>query len=88
MLHIALVSGYFCPEGTAGVADINTQSGTPSVKNLCPKGHFCPLNTEAATENPCPAGTYNQLTGQSNENTACRSCPVGRFCAEGNYFTA
>ena len=82
--RIDLCSGYFCPAGTAGVADITTQSGTPSVENLCPRGHFCPEGTPSDTEYPCPVGKYNQLLGQSDEATACRDCPIGRYCLQGN----
>jgi len=28
----------------------------------CPEGHYCPQQTEFDTQNPCPAGTFNNVT--------------------------
>ena len=30
---------------------------------ICPAGYYCPVGTTAANEFPCPAGTYNNVTG-------------------------
>lgn len=40
-------------------------------------GYFCPGGT--AVPVPCPEGTLSPLEG-ALAPTACRQCPVGRFC--------
>lgn len=42
----------------------------------CPRGHFCPSGT--SHPQPCPAGSYNNLTGQAS----CFPCPAGYSCPE------
>lgn len=42
----------------------------------CPQGHFCPRGT--SVPQPCPAGSYNNLTGQAS----CFPCPAGYYCPE------
>ncbi|KAF6119825.1 hypothetical protein HJG60_010211 [Phyllostomus discolor] len=42
----------------------------------CPQGHFCPRGT--SLPQPCPAGSYNNLTGQAS----CFPCPAGYYCPE------
>ncbi len=42
-------------------------------------GHFCPNNTEFATQFPCNNGTYNNQTGGMNVND-CELCPPGMYC--------
>lgn len=37
------------------------------------------LGTSYATEYPCPEGSYNALSQQTNE-TSCDLCPAGRYC--------
>ncbi|KAH3741464.1 hypothetical protein DPMN_048189, partial [Dreissena polymorpha] len=46
---------------------------------VCPTGHYCPQGTTMALEFPCPMGTYNNVTGSTNE-TACIDCPPGYYC--------
>ncbi|XP_071497013.1 uncharacterized protein [Diadema antillarum] len=45
----------------------------------CPVGHYCPDGTEYSDQFPCPAGTYNNVTGQTNL-TDCLYCPPGMYC--------
>ncbi|XP_071958404.1 uncharacterized protein [Antedon mediterranea] len=45
----------------------------------CPVGHYCPESTGYADQYPCPAGSYNNLTGQPN-STNCEYCPPGMYC--------
>ncbi|KAI8480901.1 hypothetical protein Bbelb_413740, partial [Branchiostoma belcheri] len=45
----------------------------------CPPGHYCPEGTEFDQQYPCPAGTYNNKTGQHNVSD-CPACPPGMFC--------
>ena len=48
----------------------------PTLK--CPRGHYCAGND--ATPLPCPAGTYQNVTGQAE----CKTCPPGYYCLEGS----
>ena len=45
----------------------------------CPAGAYCPENTTASHEFPCPAGTFSNVT---NIQTAaeCEQCTGGYFC--------
>lgn len=42
-------------------------------------GHFCRLNTTRPKEYPCPPGTFNPKTAQTN-HSACLSCTPGMYC--------
>ncbi|CAH1797039.1 unnamed protein product, partial [Owenia fusiformis] len=44
----------------------------------CPTGHYCPPGTGADIM-PCPAGTYNPITGLHNI-TECTQCDGGSYC--------
>lgn len=65
-------AGYFCAIGTEAISEAI----------LCPRGYYCPAGTTFATENACPAGTYNPLRGAVSSG-ACRVCPAGFYCAAG-----
>lgn len=56
--------GFYCPRGTEVPV------------HQCSEGHQCPLGS--MTEDPCPAGTWQNLEGQG----ACKKAPAG-FYAEG-----
>jgi hypothetical protein len=56
--------GYYCTGG----------AGSP-IQYLTPAGHYSVSGAYQATA--CPAGTYNQETGQS----VCLDCPAGFLCA-------
>ena len=45
-------------------------------------GHYCLVNTTQPKQFPCPSGTYNPKTAQTNQ-TACLNCKPGMYC-EGN----
>lgn len=49
---------------------------SPNIGGPCPTNHYCEEGTSSPL--PCPAGTYNNLTGQS----VCFPCPEGYFCPE------
>ena len=51
-------------------------SSFKGIGDICPKGHFCIAG--ASKPEPCPAGTYNSMTGQSN----CTICPAKYYCSE------
>ncbi|KYO38996.1 hypothetical protein Y1Q_0022586 [Alligator mississippiensis] len=59
--------GWFCPLGSA--------SGR-SPDHVCPAGHYCPAGSPEPK--PCPAGKYQDQTGQSQ----CKTCPAGKFCGQ------
>ena len=44
------------------------------VGGICPTGHFCPSGTIVPLS--CPAGMYNNITGQSE----CQDCPPSFYC--------
>lgn len=67
----ACPKGYYCLEGATA----------PSGE--CPQGHYCPPSTTAATEYPCPSGTYYDSTGNIREED-CLVCPAGHYCGEGS----
>lgn len=48
--------GYYC------------QGGDRTGDNLCPMGHFCPVNTSSATQHPCPAGYYTEVRGSKSKS--------------------
>lgn len=48
----------------------------PLIGGPCPVSHYCPEGT--STPLACPAGTYNNITGQWN----CTTCQAGYFCNE------
>ena len=58
--------GFYCPEGSF----LATQE-------VCFEGHFCSQGT--VSPNPCPVGTFSNLThlGSANE---CRLCTPGMYC--------
>lgn len=53
----------------------------------CPTGHYCPTNTTSKFSNPCPPGTFNNITNLEMESQ-CTPCSAGYYCASfGKYFT-
>ncbi|XP_071505048.1 uncharacterized protein [Diadema antillarum] len=48
---------------------------------ICPEGHYCPEGTRAATYYKCPVGTFNNITGISNQSE-CSDCLGGYYCGE------
>lgn len=59
-------AGYYCARGSSS-----------ATANVCQVGYYCPSGTKAPV--PCPAGTYNDLTGKSALSD-CKACPAGKFC--------
>ena len=58
-----------CPQGFH--CPINT-----TVPISCPSGYWCPAASTEPYTNPCPRGTYNNLT-ERYQDTSCLSCPPG-----------
>ncbi|CUE73353.1 membrane-associated protein, putative [Bodo saltans] len=58
-------AGYYCPPG-------QSVSSPPSY--ACPRGYYCVAGAKLPVR--CPAGTYQDITGQSS----CKLCPGGYFC--------
>jgi hypothetical protein len=42
-------------------------------------GHYCLLNTTQSKQFPCPPGTFNPKTAQTNRS-ACINCTPGMYC--------
>ncbi|XP_041098352.1 SCO-spondin [Polyodon spathula] len=66
--------GYYCLLGSRFP---QPESDTPGQAGPCPVGHFCPRGT--ATPQPCPLGTFSNLTKQTSE-ADCIPCLPGHFC--------
>lgn len=60
-------AGSYCPAGASAQLD-------------CPDGHYCPEATGSGTANPCPLGTYNDLTKRTAA-IDCRPCDPGSHCS-------
>lgn len=63
--------GYHC---TGGAKSPTPDGSSGSGGQLCTKAHYCLEG--AADPVPCPAGTYNNITGQ----WACQQCEAGFYC--------
>ncbi|KAK7882551.1 hypothetical protein WMY93_028725 [Mugilogobius chulae] len=61
-------AGFYCPGGDT--------SSTGSEGGPCPAAHFCAEGS--ASPEPCPAGSYSNLTGR----IVCSHCPAGYYCPE------
>ena len=59
---------------TLGITGAVTFLDTP-----CPSGHYCPAGTQLATQYPCPAGTFNNVT-LARDVADCVPCPGGHYC--------
>ena len=75
-------AGSYCDEAEAD-SESETEADSESevgplhkITGTCPKGRYCPLNTERADQYKCPKGTFNDKTGQTNL-TACIECTAG-----------
>lgn len=44
-------------------------------------GHYCPRNTEFASQYPCPPGTYSEALNIWDASK-CQLCPPGRVCSK------
>ena len=54
-------------------------NGTTIEPAACPTGSYCPNGTMFATQYLCPAGTFNNKTSQSSQNS-CVQCLPGYYC--------
>ena len=64
--------GVYCPEGTARRPDFKYDA--------CDAGYYCEAGSSVATQDPCPAGTYNPVVGLGQQSD-CLPCPMGYYCA-------
>ncbi|KAJ9462455.1 Myosin heavy chain, partial [Diplonema papillatum] len=48
---------------------------------LCNTGHYCPEGSATGTQEPCPAGTFNDQTGLG-ASSECQLCQPGYYCPE------
>ncbi len=81
-----------CPEGkaclemsTTTALTITLTSGTKTTNVIkdCAAGHYCPFNTEYATQYPCPAGTFTTATNLKASGE-CTQCTAGKWCDVGS----
>ena len=68
--HTGAAQCYDCPEGHYCV--------NRDRADLCPMGYYCPETTGADLQ-PCPAGTYNPITG-IRQSSDCTQCDGGMHC--------
>ena len=71
-------SAHFCDNSISPVVLFND--------SLCLPGHYCPNGTAFATQYPCPAGTFSNISGLESEQE-CTPCTPGLFCGEGGLST-
>lgn len=64
-------AGYYCDNSLAPISSLANYT--------CPEGHYCPIGTKTARQNPCPPGTFNNLTQLENEGQ-CQPCLPGKYC--------
>ena len=69
-------SGYYCDPSENGEFPIIS-----FISFVCPEGYFCPKGTKSARENPCPLGTFSNITGLLSESQ-CQPCLGGYYCGE------
>ncbi|RUS80256.1 hypothetical protein EGW08_011985, partial [Elysia chlorotica] len=69
--------GYYCDNAGGGV--------TTPASYVCPEGHYCPNGTRYSTEFPCPAGSFNNITGLEAD-TDCFACLGGYYCPGGTTY--
>ncbi|EGD79005.1 hypothetical protein PTSG_01976 [Salpingoeca rosetta] len=65
--------GYVCTLGAVTSAPTDNVTGS-----ICPAGGYCPPGS--AVSQPCPQGTFNNVTGSVDEND-CVPCTPGYYCA-------
>lgn len=66
-----------CPTGSyCDHYELNNITGVV-VPTPCPAGYYCPINTEFATQYPCPTGTFSNDTSLEAEG---RPLPLYRVC--------
>ena len=74
--------GYFCSDVNGPIAIDPTSD--PSL--LCPVGYYCEAGTYNQFQNPCPRGTYGDVTGligdseDSFGDNGCKACWPGKVC--------
>lgn len=68
-----IISGYYCVPANVVAGDLST------VKTACPEGYYCPNGTGYDWQ-PCPAGTYSDVTGLTQESE-CTTCLGGYYCS-------
>ena len=62
-------------ENTCQLNSTNTCTVTIKQAALCDEGYYC----EKGMKYPCPEGTYNDKSGQS-QRSDCLECPAGSYC--------
>jgi len=68
-------AGYLCAGAAAASAPERADgANAATTSGPCPAGHYCPAAT--AYPVPCPPGTWQPETGQSE----CDPCPLGKYC--------
>ena len=73
-IYMIYILGYYC---TSGVNTATPNTNFTGTGGVCPIGNRCPVGS--VNPDPCPAGTYNDMTGQAD----CLICPEGYYCLNG-----
>lgn len=78
----SLEEGCFpCPAGEWCLQASNTTYG--ATRGACPRGFYCPMQTQWPTQYPCPNGTYNGNLS-STSIAACLPSPAGFYSPAGS----
>ena len=51
----------------------------------CPTGYYCPIGSQYAFQYPCPAGKFNDQTGQDDQYD-CQDCTPGHYCPQASSY--
>ena len=69
-----------CTPCDAGYACKGSDITPRPPSGLCPMGYFCP---DGLREDPCPSGTFGNVTGAASQAAGCPACPAGYYCPAG-----
>jgi len=73
-------AGFYCVKGSGEQSPgTNTYQIGSEINGKCPKGFYCPEETESPI--PCPVGTYNPDESKTDASE-CVACPAGKYCDE------
>ena len=78
--HYSNKSAIICTDCDSGYACKGSDITPRPPSGLCPMGYFCP---DGLREDPCPSGTFGNVTGATSQAAGCPACPAGYYCPAG-----
>eukprot|EP00767_Chilomastix_cuspidata_P000870 gnl/Chilomastix_cuspidata/1248.p1 GENE.gnl/Chilomastix_cuspidata/1248~~gnl/Chilomastix_cuspidata/1248.p1 ORF type:complete len:6697 (-),score=752.02 gnl/Chilomastix_cuspidata/1248:22-17397(-) len=79
--YLAAVGGTKQGDCTDCPAGNYCSGGKEGIDGDCEVGYYCPVYSSSPQQEPCPAGTYNNLTN-AEDSDWCVMCPEGYYCPE------